>query len=491
MGLDAVPAQDGPANVPATHWLELMARISPVGVFQADERGLCIFVNARWCELTGLSAEEAVGHGWEKALHPDDLERIRREWGAVAAGGAPFKSEYRYQRRDGAVVWVLGQVAEDRAACGTLRGFIGVITDITELRQTREELQRSRNDLEERVRERTRDLRQMALVVEASDDAIITSDLAGRIVSWNAAAEKMFGYRAEEMIGQTTLMVTPEELKAEAIELKARVRRGEAVLQHETTRLRRNGQRLEMSLSILPLREDDGRVVGTSAIIRDITVRKQAERSLHQLSWRLLRVQDEERRRMARDLHDSTTQTLAALVLNLHMLSKTQPESEDECRRMLADSIELAQQAVSELRTHSYLLHPPLLDERGLCAAIRWLVEGFGVRSGIAVTLDLDACLPRLESAAEMALFRVAQEGLSNVRRHSKSPTTRISLRAREASVVLEICDQGCGLPAGALESPGVGIAGMKERLLELGGMLTVESSGSGTALRAVLPRTT
>jgi signal transduction histidine kinase len=156
---------------------------------------------------------------------------------------------------------------------------------------------------------------------------------------------------------------------------------------------------------------------------------------------------------------------------------------------ILADSLALAESAARDLRTHAYLLHPPLLDERGLAAAVRWFVEGFSARSNIAVQLKISPRFPRLAEQIETTIFRVVQESLTNVHRHAQSATATIRLAARGGWITLEIRDRGRGLPAESQEELGVGIAGMKERLRQLRGTLTIQSSRRGTVVRARLPR--
>lgn len=489
-GVEELPiANAAPSPTDDYEWLRCLARISPVGIYRADAAGFCKYVNERWCELTGYPQEAALGAGWGRVIHPEDRTRVQEEWSRMAALGVPFRSEYRYLQPGGRVVWIFGEVMEERAADGRVTGYVGTATDITELRRMRAELERSHAELEERVRERTGQIERMAMIVEASDDAIVSSDSAGNVVSWNPAAETIFGYTAEEMIGKSSLLVTPANLVEEARVLKARVLGGETVRQFETVRVARSGELIAVSLSLFPLRDAAGKVVGTSGIVRDIRERKKAERRLRQLSWRLLRTQDEERRRLARELHDSTAQTVAALAMNLSLLTPSGgPMGEEQRAALLADSQKLAGDTVRELRTQSYLLHPPLLDERGLNAALRWFVQGFAERSGIAVEIEIDAHFPRLHEQLEMTIFRVIQESLSNVRRHAKSATAAVRVALADGWVTLEIRDRGCGMPREDGDGMGVGIAGMRERLWQLGGSLTLAPNDPGTAVIARLP---
>ena len=489
-GADELPVATAALSPPDDYeWLRCLARISPVGIYRADADGLCKYVNERWCELAGYPQEAALGTGWGRVIHPDDRARVLEEWGRMGAEGVSFRSEYRYLQPGGRVVWIFGEVAEERAADGRLMGYVGTVTDITELRRMRAELEQSHAELEERVHERTAQIERMAMIVAGSDDAIVSSDFEGNVVSWNPAAEMIFGYTAAEMIGKSSFVVTPADRIDEARMLKARVRNGEKVHQFETVRVARSGELIEVAVSLFPLRDAEGNVVGTSAIVRDIRERKKAKRSLRQLSWRLLRMQDEERRRLARELHDSAAQTVAALAMNLSLLTQNGGAMpEEKSAALLADSLQLAGDTVRDLRTQAYLLHPPLLDERGLNAALRWFVDGFTQRSGIAVEFAIDAEFPRLHEQLEMTIFRIIQESLSNVRRHAKSATASVRVTLEGGWVTLEIRDRGCGMTGDEGDGMGVGITGMRERLLQLGGTLTIARNDPGTAVIARLP---
>jgi len=216
---------------------------------------------------------------------------------------------------------------------------------------------------------------------------------------------------------------------------------------------------------------------------------EQRTTALRQLSSRLLTMQDTERRRIARELHDSLGQYLVGLKLNLEILKRTPSE------KLWSDVDELMQQCMSEVRTLSYLLHPPTMDAAGFASAARWYVEGFGERSGVKVTLETPDHLGRLPDAIELALFRVLQEGLTNVHRHSGASEAQVAIRHDAARVVLEIKDNGRGISETLLthfhengSGMGVGLAGIRERARELGGRMEVESDGRGTLMRVFMP---
>jgi signal transduction histidine kinase len=216
-------------------------------------------------------------------------------------------------------------------------------------------------------------------------------------------------------------------------------------------------------------------------------------RNLRELSARLMQLQDDERRRIARELHDSVGQMLAALSMNLASV-RNDVERLAQTAATLTDSESLVQDMSTEVRTISHLLHPPLLDEAGISSALRWYVEGFSQRSKISVDLDLPDGFGRLPSELETAVFRVVQESLTNIHRHSGSEVATIRIRRRDRQVLVQVEDRGRGIPLEKQEelathgTVGVGIRGMRERLRQLGGTLEIQSSGSGTLVTVLLP---
>jgi PAS domain S-box-containing protein len=249
---------------------------------------------------------------------------------------------------------------------------------------------------------------------------------------------------------------------------------------------------------------DAGGKTLTLAVIHDVSERKliDAEREraldeLHELAATLVRIQDEERRRIGRDLHDSTGQSLVSLELSLTRLVRVVGPPLNSLRSLADECVTLARQCSTEIRTAAYLLHPPLLDEIGLLSALRWLADGLRQRSGIKIELELPDSLERLPPEHELAIFRVAQEALTNVHRHSKSPSVIVRLFEREGAVIMEVEDAGHGiLVAGSsgkvtdAAALGVGLAGMRERMRQLGGSLSVRTGPQGTCVQAKLPVT-
>jgi CheY-like chemotaxis protein len=260
-----------------------------------------------------------------------------------------------------------------------------------------------------------------------------------------------------------------------------------------------SGETRVVRLSLGPIFGKDGtttiRVVASEVteLVKTSQELRDSRASLYSLSARLLQSQDEERRRIARDLHDITGQELAVLGISLELAMKSLA-SPEKARETITECAGLAHKIEEEIRTLSYVLHPPLLDELGLGSALSWYAEGFQKRTGIRVKTRIAPHLPRLSPGDETTLFRVVQESLANVLRHSGSPTVQISLAIDAGVAVVSIEDQGKGMNREILSSGrettglGVGIAGMRERLLQIGGTLEINSYGKGTTVVATLP---
>lgn len=507
----------------------------------------------------------------------------------------------------------------------------------------------------------------LAAIVASSDDAIVSKDLNGIITSWNKSAERLFGYTAQEAIGRHITLIIPHNRLNDEDEILSRIRRGERVDHFETIRVRKDGTTIEVSLTISPILDQDGLVIGASKVARDISERKRVEKALRlseererkmtadalaatakfravfeqttvfagimtkegvlieanrisleacgyhadevlgrpfwetawwrnfpesqekirnaitpcargipyretlmyswasgakrmvnfalhpivddrgevlylhptgvditdiklveeryrklsetldaevrartreleqrnadvlkqseqlrELSRRLLRAQDEERRHIARELHDSAGQTLTVLGMSVsHLAEQVAPD--DGLASQTALIQDLVQQLHREIRTASYLLHPPMLDENGLAPALSWYVQGLSERSGLEINLEIAKDFGRLPGDIELVVFRLVQECLTNIHRHSGSRTASIGIVRDDDTLKVEVRDQGQGMSREKLtelqsSGSGVGIRGMRERLRHLWGKLNIESGSAGTVILAEIP---
>jgi PAS domain S-box-containing protein len=338
--------------------------------------------------------------------------------------------------------------------------------------------------------------KQMAAIVSCSDDAIVGKNLEGIIRSWNQGAERLFGYTAEEAIGKHITLIIPADRREEETAILARLRNGERVDHFETVRMRKNGSLVNISLTVSPIKDDRGKVVGASKVARDITERKEIEeaRKNAEISAKLLQLQDVEKRRIARELHDGVGQLLAAISMNVSQVLKEKDRLTDAAAQCVVENRSLAEEATSEIRTMSYLLHPPMLDEIGLSNALPMYIQGFAKRSKVKVSFDAPEDLGRLPQDYELTLFRVVQECLTNIHRHSGSSTAAVRLTCTGEEVQLEVKDSGRGIAEeitkniNAGVSAGVGMRGMQERIKSLRGRLVVHSNSNGTSVLVTLP---
>jgi PAS domain S-box-containing protein len=366
---------------------------------------------------------------------------------------------------------------------------LAIVRDVTAKRQGEDALRAS----EERFRTLVRDFH--VGVVLLGPDA--------KIQFANQVAQQWFGISLEEAKGKNSSQLDVIAIREDGTEIPFLSRPGPRAI--ETGRSIQNevmGWRRKDSSEVLwtlgtavPQFAPDGSVSAVINTFTNITERKQAEEALHQLSTRLLQLQDEERRRLGRELHDSLAQSVLAVNLNLAQAARSLTSVDERSRHALAEARRVLVEMSREIRTLSYLLHPPLLDELGLVSAIKEYAEGFSERSGIELNLEIQPGFARLPQEAETALFRIVQESLTNIQRHSGAQTAKIHLHGNSASVSLEVIDHGHGMDKKAIERGngtgarlGVGILGMRERMTQLGGKLEIESSSSGTTVRVSMP---
>jgi PAS domain S-box-containing protein len=410
------------------------------------------------------------------------------------------------------------KICEEHSGVVPSEDYVGLRGEEERLRSIAQ-LQQKTRVLEKELALRQSEERFRLLVEAVQDYAIFMLNPEGIITSWNIGAERLKGYKTAEILGKHFSCFYPEEdVRNGKPQWELVIAAKESRFEDEGWRLRKDGSRFWANVIITAVRNVQGELLGFAKVTRDFTERMQAhraldkevaerriaqqqlaesERSLRELSLHLLRTQDEERRRIGRELHDSLGQYLAVLKMKLHSLELVCGEEPgNPAVREVAECIMLTDNSIKEVRTVSYLLYPPMLDEIGLKSAIPWYLDGFSERSGIKTTFEVQSGLGRLSRDAELALFRVLQESLTNVHRHSGSSTAGVQLLAKDGRCVLVIEDTGKGISSEYLEqagknwiaAPGVGLRGMNERMRQLGGELEIVSSQGGTTVRAMIP---
>jgi PAS domain S-box-containing protein len=395
-------------------------------------------------------------------------------------------------------------------------GYLGLSSDEERLRSIAH-LQQRAHALEKELELRESEERFRLLVEAVQDYAIFMLDPQGNVRSWNKGAQRLKGYEAAEIVGKHFSRFYPEEdLRSRKPEWELTVAAKDGRFEDEGWRVRKDGSRFWANVIITAVRNESGKLVGFGKVTRDFTERMRteqalqrevierkeaelrlhdSERSLRDLSIHLLRSQDEERRRIGRDLHDSLGQYLAVLKMKLDLLASGRVG--EQITQELQQCVSLADDSIKEVRTISHLLYPPMLEETGLTAAIPWFLDGFSSRSGIKTTFGVDPDFSRLPREVELAMFRVLQESLTNVHRHSGSKTAHVRLLSKNGMATLEVADEGKGVPPGILNNTGqdwtralgVGLRGMNERMRQLGGTLHLSSSEKGTTVSASVPK--
>ncbi|CAN5683743.1 hypothetical protein BH10ACI4_BH10ACI4_04160 [soil metagenome] len=328
-------------------------------------------------------------------------------------------------------------------------------------------------------------------LIETCPIAIVVLDAQHHYTMCNPSFERLFQYTPNELASANldSLIAGPERLE-EAFGLSRKVLQGSRV--HAVAqRRRRDGMIVDVEIYGIPLMLD-GALSGVYGLYQDVTERNHAKKAVRAMADQLDNLQQEERRRIARELHDSTSQELAVLNWNLTRLRTLVGDGDEALKALVEETKEIAYQCSARIRSASYLLHPPMLGEAGLTLAIPWLAEGFEQRSGIRVMLEMSEGLGRYGDEVEIAVFRIVQEGLSNVMRHSGSAVVKISLYLKDSALELSVSDEGKGYSRESTQEPdnkvGVGIRGMRERVEQLGGWFKIESTNHGTTLSASVP---
>jgi len=476
--------------------IRLIIDALPTMVWTMEPNGAVDFVNQRWMDYMGLSLKEEMDEP-TRPIHPEDLPRVLEKWRADMAAGEASEDEMRLRRADGEYRWFLVRTAPLRDEQGNILKWYGVSIDIED-----------RKRAEEAVKSSEREQRHIAAQLERERTRLVEAQEMGKIGSWEAELQSMNVIWSDQThrIFETDPsrfhatrpkfreFIHPEDrAKVDAAFVASLEKRSPSTVEYRI--VMPDGRVKIVEERWQAFHDEEGKPVRVAGTCRDITERVRAEEELQRLSGQLLRLQDEERRRIATDLHDSTGQDLVALATTLSQLHAAVPSSSRKLRKLASQCQALADQCIREVRTLSYLLHPPMLDEAGVEDAIRHYAGGFTERTGIEIELEISPRLGRMKADAEMALFRVVQESLTNIQRHSGNLQAKIRMDRDPGKITVEVSDSGSGI-TGDLQRqngefpfrPGVGIRSMNERVKLIGGRLDIESSSSGTTVRVTIP---
>lgn len=445
-------------------------KASPIGIALEDLEGQPLFVNTALCSMLGFTEDEMCAKHCVEFSPPEDAEKDWALFEELRAGLRDhYQIEKRFFRSDGSLMW--GRLSISLFH-GPSRMVVALVEDITDKKMA------------EHARFRH------TAIVESSEDAIITKDLDGMIVSWNKAAERIFGYKEAEAVEQPITMLLPPELEDDENRILERLKTGDHIQHYETVRLTKAGKRVNVSLSVSPIRDLTGGIVGFSSIGRDITERKLAEAALAKVSGKLIEVQEQERTRIARDLHDDISQRLAMLAVEIDQLAQDPPASSAEMNHQLTEVRERISEVARGVQSISHELHSPQLEYLGVVAAIRSFCRSFAERRTLEIDFTHDDKIPRAVShEISLCLFRVVQEALNNAARHSKVQRFEVRLACIGDELHLTVLDRGAGFDTAEMNKEGLGLISMRERVRLVGGTITIESKPmGGTSVHVRIP---
>jgi PAS domain S-box-containing protein len=486
-------------NAQASNLLAAIVDSSDDIIISKNLDGIITSWNNTARRVLGYSSEEAIGAHITLIIPKDRLPEEDTIISRVRRGERIEHFDTVRQRKDGTLIDISLTISPVRDSSGRIVGASKVAREITDRKRA----------------ERSTAL--LAAIVDSSDDAIVSKTLDGIITSWNKSAERIFGYLPEEAVGKHITLIIPRDRWNEESSIIARICRGDRVDHFQTLRRRKDGSLVDVSLTISPVKDSAGNIIGASKVARDITAQVRAAealrsreeefrrlsqsldhqvrsrtRELQELSWQLMRLRDEERRHVARELHDCAGQSLAVLAIEVDQLlqrASTSPELAADIEQIR----ETVRQLHSDIRTTSYLLHPPLLDESGLQAAISWYAGGITERTALHIDVEISDDLGRLPRDLELVFFRFIQEALTNIHRHASATKASIIMSRSQAHVTAEVRDNGSGMSAERLRQvssggSGLGIRGMRERIRQFQGSMEIQSDANGTKVSVEIP---
>jgi PAS domain S-box-containing protein len=476
----------------------LLVETATDAIIAVNSEGRVLLWNPAAEKMFGYGQAEAIGRNLSGLTAPEGDADIFGG-GICNSDADPISVGTRdmvLKRKDGQTMWAEVSISGKMTASGRLAAL--VMRDITERKRMEEELNRHRNLLEELVRERTEQIRQreaeLRAVFEAVAEGIVLVSRSGRIIEANRAAAEMLQLSPHEptdhQYAEVMLpwkMFRPDGTPVSAEERAMLSGLKECALKHVMlAREEPEGATQWLSTSAVPLTDEAGNITGVVSSYTDITPLKNAEDALRALSSRLLQIQEEERRAIARELHDEIGQSLTALKLSIDRAMQSQGGNVSSLEAMSAE----LQKLVERVRNLSLALRPSILDDIGLLETLLWHFQRYTAQTGVRVDFKHSGLDRALSSHISVAIFRVVQEALTNVARHARVYRVRVNVKATQTSISLSIEDKGVGFDLGAAVSgTSSGISGMRERVRLLDGEFAMKSApGAGTQLRVTLP---
>jgi PAS domain S-box-containing protein len=456
--------------------------VAKLGGFDWDLKNNSIYWSPELRQIFGVDAAfKPTLESFGAMVHPDDREWVAQMAQRSMAAGTIFQSPYRIMRHDGSVRIVEAHAQLVRDEYGRPLRQFGALQDVTDRKWAGEQARTT----EERFR---------TIVENVRDYAICLLDKAGNVTHWNLGAQRMFVYRNEEILEKhCSCMYLPEQVEQGEPALQLRIASGEGKFSGEAWRLRKGGSRFWAQITIMPLLDEFGGLRGYSMITHDITQRRRTEEDLRSYaerlratSLRLVEIQETERRHIARELHDRVGQNLSAIGIDLSLIANgLPPDANPDLAARIEDSMALVEGTVDTMRNIMRELRPPTLDEYGLMSALRSLAAAFTTRTGIRTTVTGSDHRGQLPKSADLAMFRIAQEALNNVARHSQAGRVEITLEIEDARSTLAITDDGVGFDRSVVEgqTPAScwGLLIMRERAEAIGAQFNLNTTpGTG-----------
>jgi len=431
---------------------------APALLWMSDTAGRRVYFNQRWLDFTGRSAADVLGDGWFQDIHPDDRPRYTSEFNAAFEARQPFVLRYRLRRADGQYRWMTAYGVPRHDAAGQFAGYIGSSIDETDLKTKQDAL------LESETRLRA--------ILDTSVEAILTINPQGVILSANLSAYSILDYRPSELLGRNIKTIIPEPFRDQRDQSLSHCIAADQTpaipADRELSALRKDGTSVPIELAVREVTLG-GRKLFT-AFIRDITHLRQAELAHREHKWQLIRAQEDERARVARDLHDDIVQRLAVLALDIASIERAGPGNPFSFAGLAGAHQDLANLS-HDVHSLAYQLHPTILEDLGLAEAIKTECQRVARRRSMQAEVKLRDLPPVLSRETSICFFRVAQEALRNVERHSKARAVEISLAKIDNGLQLAVHDDGIGFNASSRRNhPSLGLSGMRERMRLLGG---------------------